>query len=226
MTHREDHKPNGNDDYNSGEDDVSQYESMGVTDIFDPIAALLSSVGGEAENLTEELRKYGIRYEHLSGLSDEDLTILGMKSKKSRQEVLAEIIDLPNQMEHYDGEMIKHNAHSYVSNALCNVTKYLDSLNTLLNLTLEKLQYHHVENVEINETNCASEVAVAVSKKLYMKTVDLRNMLEDVRCGKISEVKQTEVRTEKQSFLAGIMVVVFVIGGSYFALRYMEKLKY
>lgn len=48
-------------------------------------------------------RKYGIKYEHLSALSDEDLNLLGMKSKKVREEVLAEISSLPNQMEHYDG---------------------------------------------------------------------------------------------------------------------------
>ncbi|XP_055616999.1 uncharacterized protein LOC129762595 isoform X3 [Toxorhynchites rutilus septentrionalis] len=73
-----------------------------TTDFFDPIAALLSSIGGEAENLTEELRKYGIKYEHLSGLVDEDLTILGLKNTKIREEVLAEISCLPNQVEHYE----------------------------------------------------------------------------------------------------------------------------
>lgn len=31
-------------------------EFIGTTDFYDPIAALLSSIGGEAENLTEELR--------------------------------------------------------------------------------------------------------------------------------------------------------------------------
>lgn len=41
----------GNQD--DGEDDDGLVE---MTDFYDPIAALLSSIGGEAENLTEELR--------------------------------------------------------------------------------------------------------------------------------------------------------------------------
>ncbi|KAL1379113.1 hypothetical protein pipiens_015142 [Culex pipiens pipiens] len=159
-------------------------EFIGAADFFDPIAALLSSIGGEAENLTEELRKYGIKYEHLSALCDEDLSLLGMKNKKVREEVLVEISSLPNQMEHYDGELKTLNTGEYVGDVLANISSQLDNLKALLVLTQVKIHTHHVNNVQIDDTKYASEVLVNVCEKLTRGTIELQNSMETLLEGR------------------------------------------
>uniref|UniRef100_A0A182QDH6 SAM domain-containing protein n=1 Tax=Anopheles farauti TaxID=69004 RepID=A0A182QDH6_9DIPT len=73
-----------------------------VTEYYDPVAILLSSVNYDTENLTDELRKCGVRYNQLSGLVEEDLQLMGMTNKTAIDEILTELSSLSNQNRLYD----------------------------------------------------------------------------------------------------------------------------
>lgn len=212
----------GNQD--DGEDDDGLVE---MTDFYDPIAALLSSIGGEAENLTEELRKYDIKYEHLSGLCDEDLVVLGLKSKKIREEVLAEIAVLPNQMDHYDQAIKSLNIQDYARDILTNVQSHLDSLCALLTLTQLKLSAQHVENVQIENDKYASEAAVSICEKLSMKSGEIEQFIKELKKGRFS---RDNIRSKhKSSNRAGshlnkVLLASLLIGCAYFGFRNFKHL--
>uniref|UniRef100_A0A1Q3F099 Uncharacterized protein n=2 Tax=Culex tarsalis TaxID=7177 RepID=A0A1Q3F099_CULTA len=201
-------------------------EFIGAADFYDPIAALLSSIGGEAENLTEELRKYGIKYEHLSALCDEDLSLLGMKNKKVRDEVLAEISSLPNQMEHYDGELKTLNKQEYIGDVLANMSSQLDNLKILLVLTQHRIQTHHVNNVQINENKYASEVVANVCHKLKHGTLELQNSVDRLLQGQLPRDEPKDVQRVSSApstcHMKILLMASVLLSSAYLGLKYFK----
>lgn len=47
-------------------------------------------------------RETNVQLKHLSALTDEDLTMMGIKNPIVRQSLLEEFAVLPNQVEHYE----------------------------------------------------------------------------------------------------------------------------
>ncbi|XP_053698523.1 uncharacterized protein LOC128745472 [Sabethes cyaneus] len=208
----------------AGANDDDDEALVEMTDFYDPIAALLSSIGGEAENLTEELRKYGIKYEHLSGLCDEDLALMGMKNKKIRNEVLSEISSLPNQMDHYDIAMKSLNVKTYVRNVLQNVAAQVDNLNAMLLLTKLRISAQHVENVQVAENKYASQVAVSVCQKLYTKTAELEDLVDQLKQGEPTKDNALELskRSSRRSFLKKTIIATLVLGATIQGMKYFR----
>lgn len=44
----------------------------------------------------------GLKFENLSALSHEDLELLGINNEKTREDILNDFANIPNQVEHYD----------------------------------------------------------------------------------------------------------------------------
>ncbi|XP_029733713.1 uncharacterized protein LOC109427357 [Aedes albopictus] len=198
-----------------------------MTDFYDPIAALLSSIGGEAENLTEELRKYDIKYEHLSGLCDEDLVVLGLKNKRIREEVLAEIAVLPNQMDHYDQAMKTINIQDYAREILKNAQSHLDSLGALLTLTQLRLSAQHVDNVQIEDDKYASEAAVSLCEKLALKSSEIDQFIKELKKGRFSKDKvlsKQKNSTRSGSYLNKVLFISLLAGCAYIGFRHFKHL--
>ncbi|XP_058467972.1 uncharacterized protein LOC131440585 [Malaya genurostris] len=196
-----------------------------ITDFYDPIAALLSSIGGEAENLTEELRSYGIKYEHLSGLCDEDLKILGLKNEKNRQEVLAEISCLPNQIEHYDIATRVLDDHGYTKEVLQNISTHLDSLTALLSLTHLRISTSHVNDVQISENKYASEVGLRICHKVNTRTVELENLIADIKLKKFCKLKPKTLKCmsiSKMYAMDKVLLPTLLIGTALVGLKFFK----
>lgn len=202
------HRFKGNNNEEVDEDD-GLFE---IAEFYDPIAALLSSIGGEAENLTEQLRTYGIKYEHLSGLSDEDLIIMGLKNKKVREEVLSEIANLPNQMENYDESLRTLKVDDYIGKILVNMSTHLDNLNACLMLTKLRMSKYHVRNVQLSETKYASEVAINVCQKLCTQTKRIRKVLQNLQEGKLNKMEKITKLTHRSVFMKNIVICSFIVG--------------
>lgn len=212
----------GNQD--EGEDDDGLVE---MTDFYDPIAALLSSIGGEAENLTEELRKYEIKYEHLSGLCEEDLIVMGLKNKKIRDEVLIDIAALPNQIEHYDLAMKSINTQDYIHEVLSNAQKHLESMTALLTLTQLKISTHHVDNVQVEENKYASEVAVSVCEKLATKCSEIEQFVKDLKQGRFLRIpvfSNDKTKPKKGGCYRNLLLVSMILGCVYIGAKLFKPL--
>lgn len=84
-------------------DTFNDYE-LKVSKNFDGLDALISIVSSDedVEKIVEEFAKQDINYAALASLNDKDLELLGVKHKKSREELLQSFAELPNQREHYD----------------------------------------------------------------------------------------------------------------------------
>lgn len=82
---------------------VNDYE-LKISKNFDGLDALISIVSSDedVEKIVAEFTKYDISYAALAALNDKDLELLGVKHKKSRDELLQSFAELPNQREHYD----------------------------------------------------------------------------------------------------------------------------
>lgn len=217
---------NAKQEQGAGDEDDGE-ELIGTADFYDPVAALLSSIGGEAENLTEELRKYGIKYEHLSGLCDEDLSLLGMKNAKVREEVLAEISSLPNQMEHYDGELKSLNKAEYVGEVLANISTQLDNLKALLLVTQHRIQTHHVNNVQVDDTKYASEVVVNVCQKLKRGTIEVLDSVEKLLQGQYPHetakpIQRVSSAPKKSCPMSKLLLVSIFLSSAYLGLKYLK----
>lgn len=84
-------------------DTLNDYE-LKVSKNFDGLDALISIVSSDedVEKIVEQFTKNDINYAALASLNDKDLELLGVKHKKSREELLQSFAELPNQREHYD----------------------------------------------------------------------------------------------------------------------------
>lgn len=94
-------------DYNEekeGNDEVLNDFELKVSKNFDGLDALISTVSNDedVDKIVEEFTRYDINYAALASLNDKDLEFLGVKHKKSREELLQSFSRLPNQREHYD----------------------------------------------------------------------------------------------------------------------------
>ncbi|XP_055616997.1 uncharacterized protein LOC129762595 isoform X1 [Toxorhynchites rutilus septentrionalis] len=191
-----------------------------TTDFFDPIAALLSSIGGEAENLTEELRKYGIKYEHLSGLVDEDLTILGLKNTKIREEVLAEISCLPNQVEHYEIALKTLDLHNYIQGVLSKVSSHTETLNALLGLIQLRIDCQHVENVLIERDKYAAAEARTLCRRLHERTAYINNILNKIGQGQLNKTFRHWPKYLKKTYIfKNVCLASLFLYGTYLGMK-------
>ncbi|XP_035780659.1 uncharacterized protein LOC118460449 [Anopheles albimanus] len=174
-------------------------------EFYDPVAIFLSSVNYSTENLTDELKKCSVTYDQLSGLVEEDLRLMGMKSDLAIKEILSELSELSKQQRMYDRVLkTEFQPDEYVKTVDRNTVEHLESLKMLIRLTQLKLKRTIPNNVLLDNHVYASELVLKLCGKI-------QDRLEDIQA--VLGPDQTYVKSKRKSwtlpviFLSGVLLV-------------------
>ncbi|XP_050071211.1 uncharacterized protein LOC126559139 [Anopheles maculipalpis] len=162
-----------------------------LTECYDPVAILLSSVNHDTENLTEVLRQCGVRYSQLSGLVEEDLREMGLTNSKAIKEILAELSSLSNQQRLYDrvlrDEFIPQR---YAETVFKNSLEHLEAISCMIRLIQLKTQASFPHNVLLEDRFYTTDFCQQAIDKINVKLDDIRSALnEPAECERTSKRK-------------------------------------
>uniref|UniRef100_A0A182N444 SAM domain-containing protein n=1 Tax=Anopheles dirus TaxID=7168 RepID=A0A182N444_9DIPT len=147
-----------------------------VTEYYDPVAILLSSVNYDTENLTDQLRICGVKYNQLSGLVEEDLQLMGMTNKKAIEEILCELSSLSNQKRLYDSVLRNEfKPTEYAETVFKNCSEHVEAIRCMMNLIQLKTQACFPQNVLLDERIYASEFSLQLCDKIEAKIEDIQS---------------------------------------------------
>ncbi|XP_035897417.1 uncharacterized protein LOC118505567 [Anopheles stephensi] len=151
-----------------------------LTECYDPVAILLSSINHDTENLTEVLRQCGVRYNQLSGLVEEDLREMGLTNSKAIQEILSELSMLSNQARMYDSVLRdEFNPQRYAQTVFKNSLEHLEAISCMLRLVELKTQASFPHNVLLQNRYYASEFCLQLTGKINAKLDDIQSVLNE-----------------------------------------------
>uniref|UniRef100_A0A182M5Z4 SAM domain-containing protein n=1 Tax=Anopheles culicifacies TaxID=139723 RepID=A0A182M5Z4_9DIPT len=172
-----------------------------LTECYDPVAILLSSVNHDTENLTEVLRQCGVKYNQLSGLVEEDLRLMGMSNDKAIQEILSEISTLSNQQRLYDSVIRNEfNPEEYSQTVCSNSVQHMEAMSFMIRLILLKTKVSFPQNVLLEERIYASEFCLQLTDKIKAKLTDIESVLNNT-------VEQERPRSLKRNISIPLIVI-------------------
>uniref|UniRef100_A0A182T291 SAM domain-containing protein n=1 Tax=Anopheles maculatus TaxID=74869 RepID=A0A182T291_9DIPT len=180
-----------------------------LTECYDPVAILLSSVNHDTENLTEELRQCGVRYNQLSGLVEEDLREMGLTNSTAIQEILSELSSLSNQKRLYDSVLRNEfNPQQYAQTVFNNSLEHVEAISCMIRLIQLKTKASFPHNVLLDDRFYASEFCLQLTDKINAKLDDIRSVLNE-------PAKRERTSRRKMMFLpllliSGALVVAVV----------------
>ncbi|XP_053676411.1 uncharacterized protein LOC128726586 [Anopheles nili] len=180
-----------------------------LTEYYDPIAILFSSVNYNTENLTIELRRCGVKYNQLSGLVKEDLRLMGMTNDEAIKEILDELSSLSNQDRLYDSVLCNEFIpEKYSETVLKHSVEHLELMNNMLSLIQLKLQASFPNNVLLEDNVYASQFCLQLCDKISEKIGDIQAECTETKFVKPKNFRQ---RITLPILLAtGAVVVVLV----------------
>ncbi|XP_040161267.1 uncharacterized protein LOC120898881 [Anopheles arabiensis] len=155
-------------------------ESEAITEYYDPVAILLSSVNYDTENLTDVLRQCGVKYNQLSGLVEEDLRLMGMSNSKAIEEILSELSTLSNQTRLYDSVLRNEfNPNEYAQTVFKNSSEHVEAIRCMIELVKLKTQTNFPQNVLLDDRFYASEFSLQAVDKIAAKLTDIQSVLNE-----------------------------------------------
>ncbi|XP_053667614.1 uncharacterized protein LOC128717963 [Anopheles marshallii] len=150
-----------------------------LTECYDPVAILLSSVNHDTENLTEVLRQCGVKYNQLSGLVEEDLRQMGMSNSKAIEEILSEISTLSNQERLYDSVLRNEfQPQEYVETVCRNSMEHMEVMSCMMRLIHLKTTASFPYNVLLDERHYASGYCLHQTKKIKEKLDEIHSYVD------------------------------------------------
>ncbi|XP_052902974.1 uncharacterized protein LOC128310388 [Anopheles moucheti] len=175
-----------------------------LTECYDPVAILLSSVNHDTENLTEVLRQCGVKYNQLSGLVEEDLRQMGMSNSMAIKEILSEISTLSNQQRLYDSVLLNEfRPQEYVETVCTNSTEHMAVMSCMMRLIHLKTKASFPHNVLLDDRYYSSEYCLQQTEKIKEK-------LDDI----YSCINITANRERSRSFKRKIGLPLMLIAGA------------
>uniref|UniRef100_A0A182VZ60 SAM domain-containing protein n=1 Tax=Anopheles minimus TaxID=112268 RepID=A0A182VZ60_9DIPT len=151
-----------------------------LTECYDPVAILLSSVNHDTENLTEVLRQCGVKYNQLSGLVEEDLRQMGLSNDKAIEEILSEISTLSNQQRLYDSVLRNEfNPQEYAETVCSNSLRHMEAMSYMVRLIQLKTKAFFPHNVILDERFYASQFCLELTDKIKAKLTDIKSVLDN-----------------------------------------------
>uniref|UniRef100_A0A2M4ATC4 Uncharacterized protein n=1 Tax=Anopheles triannulatus TaxID=58253 RepID=A0A2M4ATC4_9DIPT len=174
-------------------------------DPYDPVAIFLSSVNYNTENLTDELKKCSVTYDQLSGLVEEDLRLMGMKSDLAIKEILSALSEFPKQRRMYD-RVVREEFQplEYTKTVDANTVEHLENIKILIRLMKLKLECTIPQNVLLDNHVYASKVSLKLCDKIH----DRLGMIQAVL-----DPDQTSVQSKQQSWIRQATLPVIFLSG-------------
>ncbi|XP_049532648.1 uncharacterized protein LOC125949556 [Anopheles darlingi] len=202
--YKEDNDPEENPEEDSEEipeESPEDYTAVGC----DPVATFLTSVKCSTNNLNEELKKCSLTYDQISGLVEEDLRLMGVKSDLAIKEILSESSQLPKQRRMYD-RVLRTEFHplEYAETVARNTVEHLESIKVLLNLTQLKLKGTIPENVLLDNHIYASEVSLKLCDRIHDRLSDIQAIVDP---------NQTTVPNKRTSWIQQVTLPVIFLSG-------------
>uniref|UniRef100_A0A182TGJ9 SAM domain-containing protein n=1 Tax=Anopheles melas TaxID=34690 RepID=A0A182TGJ9_9DIPT len=191
-------------------------ENEAITEYYDPVAILLSSVNYDTENLTDVLRQCGVKYNQLSGLVEEDLRLMGMSNSKAIEEILSELSTLSNQTRLYDSVLRNEfNPNEYAQTVFKNSSEHVEAIRCMIELVKLKTQTNFPQNVLLDDRFYASEFSLQAVDKIAAKLTDIQSVLnEQAECENAST---SQSRTKKLG-----LTILLVSSAVLFAVLYRK----
>ncbi|XP_050100382.1 uncharacterized protein LOC126581020 [Anopheles aquasalis] len=178
-------------------------------EFYDPVAIFLSSVNYSTENLTDELKKCSVTYDQLSGLVEEDLRLMGMKSDLAIKEILSELSQLSKQRRMYDRVLgTEFQPVEYTKTVDRNTVEHLENIKMLIRLTQLKLKRTVPENVLLDNHVYASEISLELCAKILNRLGDIQAILGPDQPSAESKLKSwIRQATLPVMLLSGVLLV-------------------
>ncbi|XP_049284204.1 uncharacterized protein LOC125764239 [Anopheles funestus] len=149
-----------------------------LTECYDPVAILLSSVNHDTENLTEVLRQCEVKYNQLSGLVEEDLRQMGLTNSQAIQEILSEISTLSNQQRLYDSVLRNEfQPQEYTQTVCSNTLNHMEAMSCMIRLIQLKTKASFPHNMLLDDRFYASEFCLQLTDKIKQKLDDIHSCL-------------------------------------------------
>ncbi|XP_052864914.1 uncharacterized protein LOC128271421 [Anopheles cruzii] len=138
-----------------------------VSEYYDPVAILLSSIHYDTKNLTDELKKCSVTYDQLSGLEAEDLRLMGMTNENAIKEILSDLCELLNQRRMY-GSVLQHefDPYQYATTICQNTSDHLESMRMLVRLMQLNFSVTFPNNVLLDDRYYATEMSLSLCDRI------------------------------------------------------------
>lgn len=201
--------------------DFSQSQNLGA-------ALLLSD-----KNLPVGFIQNEISYDTLASLSDKDLELLGISNRETRDKLMDDFKNLPNQVEHLEQYLARTNLEEYKTNILGNMAEHLENLKTSLSAAELKLIVGQCDDVLIGDTTYSSALVLKVLNEMTANASCIEKQLSNLKSGKLI-FEENRIRSSPppgsnsmEKLIVGFAVVsgMFGIGFLLYKLFKQPKLK-